>query len=210
MNTYVEYDFIRKLFKHKYKISISEINSFYKKARDLTESQKRKLRELFCRDMQEIDDLEEEDTNKSHELLTYILCNPFQFKSGYSEVCKNVYNYVRSFPKIDDKSHYAQISSEEELKSIIGEEFNGLRYEDLRSGKSDDILKQHSFESPYSHFVECAIKCDYIFFEGDGLNAISEYEIPSYKEIINTTGIIPNADIPSDHMPVAVKFYYAI
>ena len=199
LNPYVIYDFIKKKIKIKSKLPSIRITEYSEKLKTLNNEQRQKLRELFCNSEQEVDDLMDIDAKDSN-LFTFILHSPIKFKNGYSEVGRVVKDYICSSPN-DTLKYYnpTKLKAEE----LIGEEFNGIAYEKLRSSK---ISKNHTMESPFSHCSECLMKCDYIFFEGEGLIAVKEYEIPLFKQIANM--LCPCENIPSDHFPIAITFIY--
>lgn len=204
ISPYVTYDFIRRKIRLRSKLSGSRIMEYSAKLRMLNHELRLKLRELFCSSYQEIDDLADID-NKDNALFTFELKSPLVFKSGYSEVSRAVKEYLRYYRDESSKA-YEAVGPEAKAKEIIGDEFNGIDYETLRS--DDEKLKTHTMESPYSHCAECLIKCDYIFFEGAGLTAVKEYEIPPYGEVLSSHALLPNDTVPSDHFPVAVTFLY--
>eukprot|EP00826_Nyctotherus_ovalis_P049576 TRINITY_DN6006_c0_g1_i10.p1 TRINITY_DN6006_c0_g1~~TRINITY_DN6006_c0_g1_i10.p1 ORF type:complete len:214 (+),score=69.65 TRINITY_DN6006_c0_g1_i10:993-1634(+) len=206
VNTYVDYDFISKKLRIKYKLGVKSLHEYCKKRKFLTREEREKLRRLYCKNMEEINELADE-SNKSDDLLKYVLESPLKFKNAYSEVGRKVYKYVRNFPT-PTNSIYQLVDTEASLQSIIGDSFNGIPYDQLKSSKYDEKLKYHTMESPYSHCVEYIMKCDYVFFEGEGLSAVQEYEIPPFLALMSLNGLCPNEFMPSDHFPVAAKFHY--
>ena len=205
MNTYVDYDFLKKRLKHKFKMDVNKLYDCYKRMLTLSLDEKKKLRELYCRSHEEMDDLADEDS-KSRDLFKYVIESPMKLKSAYSEVGKEVYGYAKDYGKFESPTIYAKVGNERLMQEALGEEFNGIRLEEM---KGEELLKLHSFEAPYTHFIDCVMSCDYVFFEGDGLKAYQEYAVPHYKSILQCGGICPNSMVPSDHLPVAAVFYYS-
>lgn len=207
-NTYVDYDFISRKLHVRYKLGIKSVYDYYKKRKFLSTEEKLKLRRLFCKSIDEVNELTDKDS-RVDDLLRYVLETPIVLKSAYSEVGKAVYKYVRHYPKVEG-SIYKMLEDESKVKDAIGNQFNGILYEGLRSEEYDEKLKHHTMESPYSHCVEYIMKCDFIFFKGEGLTAVQEYEIPSYSAMVEVNGLCPNKYMPSDHFPVAAKFHYSL
>lgn len=206
LNPYFHYDFIKKKLKIKIKLTVSRIQKLMKNFRKWTNDQRSKLRMMYCKESDGFEDSHEE--NKKTEVFSYKISSPLLFKSAYSEVCSAVHKYVSNYSKRKDDIIYQNIKSEKELKEIIGSEFNEIPFKDLKLEKNEGNLNYHTMESPYSHCAECFIKCDYIFFEGKGLTAVKEYEIPSSSLIYELKAMCPNKDMPSDHFPIAAEFRY--
>ena len=207
-NTYVDYDFCCKKLHVQYKLSVENVYDFYKRRKFLTKKEKENLRRLFCKNEEEIIKLTDKDS-RNGDLLHFILDAPIRLKNAYSEIGKAVYNYVRHFPEIKN-SIYQTLESEDKVREAVGDNFNGVSYDELKSEKFDEKLKHHTMESPYSHCVEYIMKCDFIFYDGKGLVAVQEYEIPHYSAMVTVNGLCPNEYMPSDHFPVAAKFQYSL
>ena len=207
LNPYFKYDLAKKELKIKSKLTGDRIQRLAKNLYALNNDQRNKLRIMYCTNWEEFDDLTDND-NKKSDLFNYKLTSPFTFKNAYSEVCKQVRNYIAYYLTGMESEIYNLVDSESQLKKIIGPQFNEIKYEDLESIKETDILKNHTMESPYSYCLECFMKSDYIFFYGKKLIAIKEYEIPPSNKIIDLGLQCPNEDIPSDHLPVGVEFRY--
>jgi len=210
-NVYMEYDIMRRNLTAKYKIELPSIFSIYERKSALAIPEKRRVRELFCNSMEEIEKLENSELNKTQELFSYILELPSCFKNAYSEVFKYLISYIKEqISKKSSKSsiYYLPLETIDQLKAKIGDEFYNinLNYENFE--ETEKQLIGHSYESPYSHWVDRMLKCDYILYEGKGMVPVKVYEIPDYRKITALGNICPNESVPSDHLPIATLFYY--
>ena len=209
-NTYVEYDIIKRSLIAKYKVELPLIYSFYERKSALSPVEKRRIREAFCDTMDEVEKL---DT--SEELLDYVLESPITFKNAYSEVFKGVIDYIKCHMKKGrreegvSKTSYKPIGDSESLKEAIGTKFNDVELNYDNWEETEKALAGHTYESGYSHWVDRVLKCDYIFYKGEGMVAKKIYKIPDFKDVVELGNICPNECVPSDHLPVAAVFYYS-
>ncbi len=214
-NTYMDYDILKRTLIAKYKVELPLIYSFYERRTAASAVEKRRIREAFANSMDEISKLESADeTNPRSEMLDYVLYSPIKFQSAYSEVFKFVIEFINAHRKLKDSKHasgkaeYEPLPDLKATKAQIGPTFNDVQLDYENWEKMEKILANHTYESGYSHWVDRVLKCDYVFYAGEGLVPKKIYEIPEYKKIVELGNICPNAAVPSDHLPVAALFYY--
>ncbi len=207
VNTYPEYDFVRKRIKPRYKIGLPRLYHYHSRLHVMGEPEIRPIRELYCRTNEEVEDLEE--NNKSQDLLSYRLNSPLKLRSAYSEVCREFFQYIRAGSVPPPRTPYKLMPEESKSRPALPERFHGIELAEVKSTLDPEKLRDYSLESPYSHWAEMVMKCDFVFYgdDGDSLVPVQEYEIPEPVAILAAGGICPNKLVPSDHLPVAVQFY---
>ncbi len=215
MNTYVVYDFVARRLVAKYKLDLPSLYSCYERRTGLPAAEKRKMRELFCSSAEEVEALENSGAGTSRDvqvpdLFAYVLRSPLLLKSAYADVARSVCQHIKA--ELDGKPApklYKPLSNPALLRDRVGPRFNDieLHYDDW--GQTAQHLQTHTFEPAYSHWVDRFLLCDYIFYAGDGLTPQKIYEIPHYSAIVKAGAICPNADVPSDHLPIAAVFSLA-
>lgn len=209
-NLYVEYEVLRKVLVARYKMDLGLVYSVNERKDALTGLEKRKVRELFSNSLEEIEMLEDSKRNPSNNLLTCIMKSPITFKNAYSEVLRQLCNYIRGYRTSKAESTtYEPLPSIEEVKRKVGTKFNDVELNYEKWEETEEMLKGHTYESGYSHWATELFKCDYIFYSGEGMRPVSVYTIPQFEEVMSEGGICPNNVVPSDHLPVAATFHYA-
>jgi len=208
-NLYVEYDIFKRTLIARYKMDLPLLYSLNERRNVLSALEKRKLRELFSNSLEEVASLEDSKSNPSNDLITYVMKSPIVFKNAYSEVLKQLCQYIKGYSTSElEAKTYKLLPSIKEVKERVGTRFNDIELNYDRWEETEKQLEGHTYESGYSHWVDKLLKCDYIFYSGEGLVPVNAYAIPPFEEIMELGGICPNEVIPSDHLPIACTFYY--
>ncbi len=215
MNTYVDYDFIQHSLVARYKLDLAEVYSCNERRTALSPPEKRRLREIFSNSAEEVSALEDPAANKTRDLLSYVIESPIRFQNAYSEVFRGLCSYLKGYLAAGPKPSlapvlYQKLSDISEVKERVGTRFNDVDLDYENWAETEARLENHTFESGYSHWVDRMLKCDYVLYHGEGFVPYKVYELPHFKEIIRLGNICPNAEVPSDHLPVAAVFRFTL
>ena len=167
---------------------------------------------------------EEESKELMSEMPPLVLENPVgPMKSSYSEVMKNFLSLISHFvkgeksntfieEKLQDREAVSKLIKKELFKSNV---FCGGFIPPMESDENNptkintDLFLEYwenlSKEQSFSYFTEMHGMLDYIWYEGNNLEAVRTLNVPNfYKDI--PFKIAPNEVMPSDHLPMIAEF----
>jgi len=131
-----------------------------------------------------------------------ILSSPLIFKSAYSDILKNIINYLKRDNKESQQNLVFELFKDSDFNDL---DVNGIKVTKDKLDQTINFCQNFTLEPPNTFFAkECMSSLDYIFYEGK-VEVVSTLNPPNVYKMLDLK-YLPNKIYPSDHINLTADF----